>query len=86
MVRLFVARPEAVSYAHRRQAEGRDVALFYAHTIPPWTLRELPPRALGMSEVGGILDLDGASISPTPPARQRPAGDLDQGDDPHPAR
>ena len=86
MVRVFTAKPEAVSYAHRRQAEGRDTALFYSHTIPPWTLRELPPSALGMSDIGVTIDLDGESISPTPPARQRPAGDLDEGDDPHPAR
>ena len=84
--RLFTSKPAAVKFARYRQLEGRDVSLFYARTIPPWTPRPLPPEELEKSESAGILGGDGVSDSPTPPARQRPAGDLELGDVPHPAR
>lgn len=84
--RLFTSKHAAVKFARYRHLEGREAVLFYAHTIPLWEHRPIPPAALDMSAPARRIGSDGESISPTPPARQRPAGDLEAGDDPHPAR
>jgi len=82
MVRLFTRKSSAIRYAQKRQVEGRDVALFYSHRIPLWERRD----CLEVSESSRRIGTDGENIDPTSPARQRPAEDLDHGDDPHPAR
>ena len=82
-VRLFTSKPAAVKFARYRQLEGRDAALFFSRTIPPWLLKPIPATSLEVSESAGILDPDGESSSPTSSVRQRPADELDEDDAPH---